>query len=128
MSVTGLAVLSDSPASRLGDELKFRRYVDPIVSAMTAPATQTPFTIGVFGAWGSGKSSLLGMIEERLADSHPGSFVCVRFNPWVHRREPNLLIPLLHALRDQLNQDPKRRFVESVKRIGAILANLAIDE
>ncbi|MFF5232361.1 P-loop NTPase fold protein [Dactylosporangium sp. NPDC000521] len=126
--MTGLAVLSDSPASRLGDELKFRRYVDPIVSAMTAPATQTPFTIGVFGAWGSGKSSLLGMVEERLADSHPGGFVCVRFNPWVHRREPNLLIPLLHALRDQLNQDPKHRFVESVKRLGVILANLAIDE
>ncbi|GII52402.1 hypothetical protein Pth03_07910 [Planotetraspora thailandica] len=123
-----IAVLSDAPVSWRSDLLKFRRYVDPLVSVLTNPKTETPFTIGIFGAWGSGKSTLLGMVDERLADKHPDEFVRVHFNPWVHRREPEMLLPLLSALRNRLNEDPGHRFTETVRRLGAILLNLAADE
>ncbi|MGP3910448.1 KAP family P-loop NTPase fold protein [Nonomuraea sp. 10N515B] len=121
-------MLSDAPVNWHGDLLQFRRYVDPLVSVITNPRTQTPFTIGVYGAWGSGKSTLLKMVDERLLDRHGDEFVRVHFNPWVHRREPQMLLPLLNALHTELNEDPKRRFADTAKRIGAIMLNLAADE
>jgi predicted KAP-like P-loop ATPase len=39
-----------------------------------------PCTIGVFGDWGSGKSSLMRMIEESLTDPNT---LCVKFNGWL---------------------------------------------
>ncbi|MEU4573031.1 MULTISPECIES: P-loop NTPase fold protein [Nonomuraea] len=121
-------MLSDAPANWRGDLLQFRRYVDPLVSVITNPQTETPFTIGVYGAWGSGKSTLLDMVNERLLDRHGDAFVRVHFNPWVHRREPEMLLPLLNALHDELDKDPARRFAGTVKRLGLIMLNLAADE
>ncbi|MEV1172604.1 P-loop NTPase fold protein [Nonomuraea sp. NPDC049784] len=123
-----IAMLSDAPVDWRGDLLQFRRYVDPLVSVITNPRTQTPFTIGVFGAWGSGKSTLLQMVDQRLLDRHGAEFVRVHFNPWVHRREPEMLLPLLNALHTALDQDPAHRFADSVKRLGVIMLNLAADE
>lgn len=123
----GMSVVADAPVGRDGDKLTFSRYVDPLISVLTDDEQQTPFTIGVFGPWGSGKSSLLRMISDELEQKHPDEFVCVRFNPWVYRGEPNILVPLLHTLRDTLAQDSSKRFVASVKRIGEVLVNLAAD-
>ncbi|MGI5282940.1 KAP family P-loop NTPase fold protein [Nonomuraea polychroma] len=123
-----IAMLSDAPVNWHGDLLQFRRYVDPLVSVITNPRTQTPFTIGVYGAWGSGKSTLLKMVDDRLLDRHGDEFVRVHFNPWVHRREPQMLLPLLNALHTELNEDPKQRFADTAKRLGAIMLNLAADE
>jgi hypothetical protein len=123
-----IAMLSDAPVNWHGDLLHFRRYVDPLVSVITNPRTQTPFTIGVYGAWGSGKSTLLKMVDERLLDRHGDEFVRVHFNPWIHRREPQMLLPLLNALHTELNEDPGRRFADTAKRLGAIMMNLAADE
>ncbi|SEL65362.1 KAP family P-loop NTPase fold protein [Nonomuraea pusilla] len=123
-----IAMLSDAPVNWRGDLLQFRRYVDPLVSVITNPHTETPFTIGIYGAWGSGKSTLLQMIDERLLDRHGDRFVRVHFNPWVHRREAEMLLPLLNALHDELAKDPRQRFTDTVKRLGAIMLNLAADE
>jgi hypothetical protein len=42
----------------------------------------------------------------------------------MHRDEKNLLVPLLHALHDTLNEDVKQRFVASAKKIGDVLLRL----
>lgn len=42
----------------------------------------TGVTVGLTGPWGTGKSSLLNMVENEIRDSFPNS-VCVRFNPWL---------------------------------------------
>jgi hypothetical protein len=117
--MTDLRVLSDRPTT--DDLLGFNRYVEPLVNILSNPNTETPFTVGIYGTWGSGKSSLLDLIERAL-DSD--AFVCVRFNPWVYRGEPNMLIPLLHTLRDTLGADKKGRFLESAKKIGSVLVSL----
>lgn len=122
-----LAVLSDAPVGRVGDRLQFQRYVDPLISLLTNPLTETPFTIGILGAWGSGKSSILRMLNDELAEHHGKTFVRVAFNPWVHRREPNMLVPLLHAFRDTLMADPMNRFGEAVTAFSAVLGTLAAD-
>jgi hypothetical protein len=123
--VRGLSVLSDAPAGHASDRLQFSRYVEPLTEVIMNDATQTPFTVGVFGAWGSGKSSLLEMIDQKLASEHDQEVVRVHFNPWIYRREPNILIPLLHTLEDTLAEDGRSRFTESARTIGALAAKLS---
>jgi predicted KAP-like P-loop ATPase len=122
-----VSVISDAAAKAAHDLLAFDRYLDPLVDILTNPKTETPLTIGVFGAWGSGKSTLLGMLDERLKSDHEDDFVRVDFNPWVHRNEPDMLIPLLHALRDRLESDRTHRFVEAATAIGNAVVKLGGD-
>jgi KAP family P-loop domain len=125
--MTSLAVLADTPVSSRGDRLRFHRYVDPLISLLTNPDSHTPFTIGVLGAWGSGKSSVLKMVDDRLASEAPDAFLRVQFNPWVHRTEPNMLLPLLHALRDTILDDPRKRFADNAVQISSIIGTLTAD-
>lgn len=125
--MTTLAVLADTPVSSRDDQLQFKRYVDPLVSLLTDPGSHTPFTVGVLGAWGSGKSSVLAMVDERLATEATDQFLRVHFNPWVHRGEPNMLLPLLHALRDTILNDRKKRFAESALKITSMIGTLTAD-
>ena len=120
-----LRLTSDNPIrDEPKDHLDFKRYLDPLVSLLTNPSTETPFTVGIFGTWGSGKTSLLKLLDTRLQREHKDKFLRVWFNPWVHRAEPNLLVPLLHALHDTLDAQPTNRFKESAKKIGSVLVRL----
>lgn len=125
--MTGFIALSDAAVGIESDLLNFTRYLDPLVSILTDPNAQTPFTIGVFGSWGGGKSSLLKMLNQRLEKDHPGKFVCVNFNPWLYRDEPNQLVPLLHTLNDTLKQDKKARFAEAAGKVSKVLLVLGSD-
>jgi len=120
-----LRLTSDNPIrDELNDHLDFKRYLDPLVSLLANPNTQTPFTVGVFGTWGSGKTSLLQLLDARLQKDYPGKFLPVWFNPWIYRAEPNLLVPLLHTLHDALDAQPGTNFKESAKKIGSVLLRL----
>ena len=122
----GFSILSDAPA--IHDLLNFDRYCDPLVELMTDELIETPLTIGIFGSWGSGKSTLLGMLERQLRD--PGNrqkFLCVKFNPWIFRKEKNLLIPLLHAIRDAMMEDFGGKFKDSAARISDVLVHVGAD-
>ncbi|MEU1393884.1 MULTISPECIES: P-loop NTPase fold protein [unclassified Nonomuraea] len=123
-------LVSDAPVRRAGDGLGFIQYVDPLARAITSEGTETPFTIGVFGPWGSGKSSLLSMVNEALEQNHPGRTIRVHFNPWLHRKEPNMLVPLLHTLNDTLLEQEENKAADSRKRIthviGIITANIVL--
>jgi predicted KAP-like P-loop ATPase len=120
-------VLSDAPA--IHDLLDFDRYLVPLKSALSSATLDTPFTVGIFGAWGTGKSTLLRLLEAELKayTSDDVRFVCVRFNPWMYRKEPNILIPLLNSLRDALNESPFEQARESGKKMFDVLVRLGAD-
>jgi hypothetical protein len=122
-----LSVLSDAPVDLSLDLLHFDRYAGPLVDVIVNDATETPFTIGVFGAWGSGKSSLLGMVDQKLAEKHAAKAIRVHFNPWIHRGEPTMLVPLLHTIRDTLARDRRARFADAAQRIGTVITALTMD-
>jgi KAP family P-loop domain. len=56
------------------DLLGFDYLIDSLEIVLTEPRL-LPVTVGVLGDWGSGKSSLLTMVTDRLAES--GEYVVV---------------------------------------------------
>jgi hypothetical protein len=57
------------------------------------------FAIGIFGGWGSGKTTLMRAIKDRLSTD---DILTVDFNAWRFEREPQLLVPLLDTIRGAL--------------------------
>jgi hypothetical protein len=104
-------ILGDLPAKH--DLLDFTPYVNTLVDIITSPTTITPLTIGVFGTWGTGKTSLMRMVEKGL----PKSFRTVWFNAWIYDKEETLwralLLNALIALKEAIPVDK----IEDIERL-----------
>lgn len=62
-----------------GDTLDMRRYASAL--ATFVQECETPLTIAIQGDWGSGKSSLMNMLEQKLGES---AVIPIKFNTWRH--------------------------------------------
>ena len=95
-----LSILSDQPADR--DRLGFAPYARTLAQIVAAPGTRTPLTIGVFGDWGRGKTSLMRMVQRELEED-PDPEIPVRtvwFNAWLYSRERALWRALISRVID----------------------------
>lgn len=123
-------VLLDDPAETPG--LGFRDYAAALGEMIMH--SRAEFAVGVFGSWGSGKTTLMRAIENCLA-SHD-EVITVWFTAWRYEKEPHLIVPLLDVLREELDrrgksqpgvQNPARRAAAAIARAGrAFLAGLTV--
>ena len=60
--------------------------------------TKPPLVISINGRWGSGKSSLMNLLQKKLKS---GGAYPVWFNAWHHDKEEQLLAALLQAVKQQ---------------------------
>lgn len=91
-----LKIVVDEPTSTLG--LGYDEYVDALASVVVG-GEPARFTIGIYGAWGVGKSSILKALEKKLSVSDRP---VVTFDAWRYARNPNLIVPLLHEIEAEL--------------------------
>lgn len=89
------------------DLLGFDQLVDMVVY-LVQQEEMLPLTIGVFGDWGSGKSSLMAMARKRL-EADPG-YVCVSFSPWQHKDYDDIKSALMVGVMTALNS--RRGFLD----------------
>jgi hypothetical protein len=88
-------ILSDQPTNE--DSLGREQYANAF--ARIIQEAETPLVIGLYGDWGSGKTSLMHMIDARL-DGTP--FKTVWFDAWQHQHDDNPAVALAHTLVDEL--------------------------
>jgi len=103
-----------------------------IAAALAAIIGQSEpqFAVGIFGGWGSGKTTLMRAIKAGLADE--SRLVVVDFNAWRFEREPLLLVPLLDTIRASLvdwsagrGADTREKVRTVANRIGRVVRALA---
>lgn len=106
----------DNPTAQ--DLLGFGDIADPIEEALLRERLD-PVAVGVFGDWGSGKSTVLEILRERLLER--GRVVVVYTRPWEY--DPNidpkatLIAEVLAAVRTEVAKDEGRmaQFAERFK-------------
>jgi photosystem II stability/assembly factor-like uncharacterized protein len=97
-SIADYAV-SDRPlTSQDFDALNFGALSAGISNFLRNENTTGPLTLAITGPWGSGKSSIMGLLKENL---HRLGFRPVWFNAWHHQQEEQLLAGLLESIREQ---------------------------
>ncbi|NUM44892.1 MAG: SUMF1/EgtB/PvdO family nonheme iron enzyme [Anaerolineales bacterium] len=105
-------ILDDLPAGK--DALDFQPYIDTLADILSSPNTRTPLTIGVFGTWGSGKTSLMRLVQKGL----PGSYRTAWFDAWKYDKETTLwralLLTVLTALREAIPKNNRSSLKELV--------------
>jgi KAP family P-loop domain len=95
---TDFKVLIDDPAGTPG--LGFDDYASALAEIVLH--SRAEFAVGIFGSWGSGKTTLMRTIERRLAGDD--GVVTVWFTAWRYERDPHLIVPLLDVLREALDK------------------------
>ena len=108
------SILTDLPA--LQDTLDFQPYVDSLVEIIGEQATGTPLSIGIFGQWGSGKTSLMKLVQGKLLEYYP-DYISVWFNAWKYDREEialwrALILRTLDGIRPRHNNGSVKQIEE----------------
>ncbi len=112
------------------DGLGFSHYAKILGDA--AIGTEGPFTIGVFGEWGTGKTSLMRLIQSHLDRQTEAPVVTVWFNAWQYEKEEHLIIPLIATMLKQLEKKKsiweklKQDTGKTVDALQAIIAGLSL--
>lgn len=105
MKSNGLS--NDTPInSRDNDLYSYSRLAERIVDCIcSANADDSSFSIGISGSWGSGKTSLINLIESGLSDRKGHSLnvpEVLRFNPWRFNSQEQLLTEFFNSIRTKL--------------------------
>jgi len=99
------------------DRFDFRDYAE--VLAGRARKADTPLTIGLFGSWGSGKTSLMRLIEGELQGVET-----IWINVWQLSNQEEVWQAFLQALFNQVNRKlPLRRRIDWPRLGKSLLVN-----
>ena len=98
------------------DLLGYRHLVAG-VSSIVRDDSLSPATVGIFGDWGGGKSSLLRMVEEDLT-GEKGTLV-ISFNGWLFEGYEDAKSALMGVILDEIQdqRSPTGKTVELLKKL-----------
>lgn len=88
------------------DLLGFKVHADLIIDLINDD-TVLPVTIGVFGDWGSGKSSILQIIKSEFEKEEHKDSLCIYFNGWTFEGYDDAKAALLNAILKELEDSKK---------------------
>lgn len=103
-----------NPALDQFNRFPFAQRIASVISHRNDPSS---IVIGIYGAWGEGKTSVFNFIESELQNEE--DVICIKFNPWRFGDEDQMLINFFNELAIAIN-----RSIESGReRVGDIIVN-----
>ncbi len=88
------------------DLLGFKVHADLLINVINDESV-LPITIGVFGDWGSGKSSILQIIKEEFDKEDNKDSLCIYFNGWTFEGYDDAKAALLNSILKELEDNKK---------------------
>ena len=112
-------IIVDRP---MKDAPNFKEYAELLSKIIVRSKSQ--FTVGIFGGWGTGKTSMMQMIDREIMTNYSSIATTIWFDSWRYEREEySLMIPLLrtiiltlHAVIVRLTDDKKKKALKKVQR------------
>jgi len=98
-------MFQDSPITKSGnDKLNRGRFVNAVVEEIKTIDASRSFTIGMYGKWGTGKTSLINLFREKL---NTAEYFTTYFNPWRFKNEEMIIKELFLKILKGIQSDKK---------------------
>jgi predicted KAP-like P-loop ATPase len=98
-----VSVWSDTESSV--DYLNFGEVAE-IASDIISSSSLLPVSIGIFGNWGSGKSSILRLIENRLREKSE-HYLIIKFDAWLYQGYDDARLSLMETIVSSITNEVK---------------------
>lgn len=120
-------LLSDSSLEKPeADQLGYDKFAKDIAHSVINEVPGEEFIIGIYGPWGSGKSTVLNFIEHYLNQAKQ-SPVVIRFNPWWFSGQADLLERFFAQLESGLeSKDEFNKIRGHLSNFSAALSNVPL--
>jgi hypothetical protein len=123
-STTSSVFLAGAAGDRpsVADQLNFSDYAQAFAEIIASENTTPPLTIGIYGSWGIGKSSLLEMIAGQFEqpDAGPTPVHVVEFNAWEYNSSEAIWPALVRRVMEEMERRAtwtwRARLWDTIKR------------
>lgn len=114
------------------DELNRKTYARRLADAVVAYDEPGSLVVGLDGAWGTGKTSILNLVVKAMGERKWASApIVVRFNPWYFSDQDNLLRQFFRALTKRLGRpdltEAHTRAAEKIEAFAEIVDSVSGD-
>lgn len=100
---------SDKPIIKITEDLLGRApFSLQLAKAITNYNENSGLVIGIYGGWGTGKTSIINMIENEISNFEDDKTIFIRFSPWNYSDKDNLIRLFFESLKIKLNIHHKK--------------------
>ena len=95
---------SDNPISKISQDLLGRApFSFQLAKAINNYNENSGLVIGIYGGWGTGKTSIINMIENEIINFEDDKTIFIRFSPWNYSDKDSLIRFFFESLKIKLN-------------------------
>jgi hypothetical protein len=95
-------IITDAPTTL--DAPDFQKYAIPLSKLIVNKNSTPRFTVGIYGGWGTGKTTLMQMMQNEIDRNYSDNVQTVWFDAWRYEKEEySAMIPLLRTIILSLN-------------------------
>ncbi len=115
---------SDEPIVSLKED-RFGRenFSHTLADALIKVPNNQSMTVGLYGTWGSGKTSIINIAKEYLNSKYENDVIIVEFNPWIFSSVESLHMAFFNSLAVKLHKKLKTRgqeVGEAIQKYGQL--------
>lgn len=106
------------------DFLNYSEASEIVVNVLKTPS-MLPISIGVFGSWGTGKSTILNLIEDKIQSETNNDFIIIKFDAWLYQGFDDARASLLEVITleiAKLVQDNESLFKKTKKLVRELIS------
>lgn len=120
---------TDSPIETPEQDILGRNaFVEQFAQTITSRQSKESLVIAFYGPWGSGKSSVLNLLQQRIASETREKIGIVRFDPWYFNSQEQLLQTFFGELSRSLLLFTKDKSIANVfKRYANALSVISVE-
>jgi predicted KAP-like P-loop ATPase len=101
------------------DFLNFTELADQVATLVTTPDL-LPISVGVFGGWGTGKSTVLRLVEAQLPAGEEDKVLLVKFDAWLYQGFDDARAALMEVVSSALlkRAEKEKTFIDKAKEFA----------
>ena len=114
-------ILSDEPIDKPEEDFLGREdFAKNLAESLNLWNKKKSLIIGLFGKWGSGKTSVINLaeyyLEEKIKEQieKTNNPIIIKFNPWSYSETKDLISPFINQIRESIE---KKNKIKNTRRI-----------